>query len=71
MFHPPYHIADYPVLLELLGPDKFEATVCQVDVARERYRGYQEGRREGYTILEAYVLTCLARGSRETGADRR
>ena len=69
--HPPYAVADYPTLLALYGPEEFERTVCPLDIARERYRGYREGRRGGYVVLEAYVLTCLARGSRETGTGRR
>ena len=58
---PPHHIADYPVLFELLGPEEFERTVCPLDVARERFAGYREGRAEGYAILEAYVITSLAK----------
>lgn len=49
---PHYHIADYPVLLELLGPDEFERTVRPLHVARERLAGYREGRAEGYAILD-------------------
>ncbi len=32
-------------------------------MARERYRGYEEGRAEGYTVLEAFVIAALARGT--------
>ena len=32
-------------------------------MARERYRGYEEGRAEGYAVLEAYALLALARGT--------
>ena len=60
--HPPYAVADYPTLLALYGLEEFERTVCPPDVAQERYRGYEEGRAEGYAILEAYVTIQLAQG---------
>ena len=60
---PPFWPEDYPALLELLGPDEFKRAVCPLDLARERYRGYLEGRREGYALLEAYVTIQLAQGT--------
>ena len=41
--HPPFYVADYPALLELLGPDEFERVVCPFYVARERRREWREG----------------------------
>ena len=52
MLTPHYHIADYPALHELLGPEEFKRTVRPLHVARERLAWYREGRAEGYAILD-------------------
>lgn len=63
MLQPPYHAADYPKLIDLLGVEEFERTVCPLNVARERYRGYEEGCAEMYAILEAYVTVSLMKST--------
>ena len=37
-YHFTFHPKDYPLLLELLGPEEFERRVCPRDVARRRWR---------------------------------
>ncbi len=39
-----FHPKDYPALLELLGQEEFERRVCQLDVARELWRRWVDGR---------------------------
>ncbi len=47
----PFHIEDYPALLELPDLGEFERTIYPLDVARERYLEWREGYRIRSDVL--------------------